>query len=302
MLNKMQDRRRGTQITHTRALIEALFILGLLGFALVSSVSGADAAVRAQPFHVVIDPGHGGADHGTIFDDGSLRITEKEATLLLSRSIAEQLRARGMQVTLTRNGDKDIPLGDRTALANRIGADVFLSIHMNSSSEQGSDPEGVETFILNSTSDMTSHRLAKLENTVLGPETRRDSPEDLDVALILRDLRLDANLGESKRLACGIQTAIVSASEPGQPNQKALARAPKDRGVKQALFHVLLGAEMPSVLLEAGFLSHPRDRARILKLEPRRLAATAVAQAIDRFRKLKNTQQALASLSRCKVH
>lgn len=272
-----------------------------LSMGAIALAATAEGSFRNSPFHVVIDPGHGGADHGTIYDDGRMRITEKEATLLLSRSIAEQLRARGMRVTLTRDSDRDLSLGDRTALANRIGADVFLSVHMNSSLEPASEAQGVETFILNSTTDMTSHRLAKLENTVLGRDTRNDSPEELDVALILRDLRLEANLGESKRLACGIQNRL--AGEPARGIRRASFQPEvKNRGVKQALFHVLLGAEMPSVLLEAGFLTHPRDRARILSLEPRRKTAISVAQAIDEFRRHKNTERAQASLSSCKVH
>lgn len=246
-----------------------------------------------QPFKVVIDPGHGGEDLGTVYDNGTTRITEKEITLLLAREVARQLKARKISVTLTRQWDKEVPLGDRTALANRIRADLFLSIHMNSAPHPSaaSEAEGIETFILNNTTDESSRRLARLENTVLG-RRKEDNP---DVALILRDLTLDANLAESKRLACTVQNNLIFKTSNRQ-------RAIKDRGVKQALFHVLLGAEMPSALVEAGFLSHARDRKFITSPEGRKQVGAAIARAIDQFRRHKGTPFARSTLSNCKVH
>ncbi len=247
-------------------------------------------------FRVVIDPGHGGNDTGTVFDNGIVRISEKDATLLIARQVAKQLKAKGIGVTLTRQEDRDLSLGARTALANRLGADVFLSIHMNSTHSRapklGPVAEGIETYILNNATDATSKRLARLENSVI-QHTEGESPQEADVALILRDLRLDANLGESKRLACAIQDGL---STPGHPSRL------RNRGVKQALFHVLLGADMPSVLVEAGFLTSARDRAAVLSPKRRKAMAASIAGAIDRFRKQKGTPQEQASLSRCKVN
>lgn len=246
-------------------------------------------------FHVVIDPGHGGSDFGTIFNNGRIRIAEKDVALLLSKQLARELRSRGILVTLTRNSDREVPLGNRTALANRLKADAFLSIHLNSPARpSSSDAQGIETFILNNTTDETSRRLARLENTVLGPRSAAaDTPEQTDVALILRDLTLDANLAESKRLACGIQGNLV---------RTPLGRGKiRDRGIKQALFHVLLGAEMPSALLEAGFLTHPQDRKLFLSAPGRRFFSNSVANAIDRFRRTRGTPEALRELSRCQV-
>lgn len=244
------------------------------------------------PFRVVIDPGHGGTDFGTIFQNGNLRVTEKESTLLIAKEVARELRARRIQVTLTRDDDSDVALGTRTAIANRIKADLFLSIHMNSNPSIDASAEGIETFILNNTSNETSKRLARLENTVLG-DTRADS-DNLDVALILRDLRLDANLAESKRLACAVQDSLAG--------NGAFHPHFKSRGVKQALFHVLLGAEMPSALVEAGFLSNPRDRALVVSPKGRQAIGKAIALAIDQFRKAKGTPRATLALSRCKIH
>ncbi|MCM2279590.1 MAG: N-acetylmuramoyl-L-alanine amidase [Oligoflexia bacterium] len=255
------------------------------------------AAPPKSSFLVVIDPGHGGNDHGTVYDDGRVRIAEKDITLALAKETTKELRARKIPVTLTREKDQDLPLGPRTAFANRLGADVFISIHMNSTATPiVSDAQGIETFILNNTTDATSKRLAQLENMVLGSDGQNAAPEQADVALILRDLRLDANLAESKRLACAIQDSVVSSAG------KATRGSTRNRGVKQALFYVLLGAEMPSVLVEAGFLSHPKDRALVLSPQGRQGIARAIAKAIDEFRRAKNTASALRALSMCKVH
>lgn len=243
-----------------------------------------------KPFRVVIDPGHGGSDRGAIYDNGTLLVSEKDVTLLLAKQVAAQLRAKGFKVVLTRTSDQEVPLGERTALANRLRADVFISLHMNATSTpMVTDAQGVETYILNNTTDATSKRLAHLENTVLGNRnSATDSPEQMDVALILRDLRLDANLSESKRLACQVQNHLAPSKH-------------KNRGVRQALFHVLLGAEMPSILVEAGFLNNTSDRALVLSPQGRTSVGRSIAHAVERFRREKNTALASVALSKCKV-
>ncbi len=247
-------------------------------------------------FQVVIDPGHGGTDLGTFYDAGSYRLMEKDVTLRLARQIANQLIARGVRVTLTRTTDQEVPLPARTALANRLGADIFISIHMNSAGETAAqDPSGVETFILNNATDASSRRLARLENSVIAQQTLQ-SPDQTDVALILKDLRLDGNLTESKRLACHIQQGLVQATSEVKSHTK------RDRGVKQALFHVLLGADMPSILVEAGFLSNAQDRHFITSSYGQMLISKSVADAIDRYRYHKNKRSDLVSLSKCKIN
>lgn len=254
---------------------------------LISASVESRAAVR--PFKVVIDPGHGGSDHGTVYYNGNYPISEKSVTLMIARQVAAQLRAEGVDATLTRKDDRDLPLGKRTELANRLGADVFLSIHMNSA--PGADlsgAQGVETYILNNATDASSRRLAHLENTVISHEGL-ETPQQEDVALILRDMRLDANLSESKRLACAVQNGLSG------------KKAQRSRGVKQALFHVLLGADMPSILVEAGFLSSARDRAVVLSSEGRRMMGVSIARAIEQYRAHKGTRAASLALSRCQV-
>jgi len=264
--------------------------LGLIATAAPLFVSiAAHAAIAPHPFKVVIDPGHGGADHGAIYRNGTYPISEKNVTLMIARQVATSLRAQGVDVTLTRRDDRDLALGKRTELANRMNADVFLSIHMNSApGHELLKAEGVETYILNNATDASSRRLAHLENTVISHDGL-DTPQAEDVALILRDMRLDANVSESKRLACAVQNGLAG------------SRAQKNRGVKQALFHVLLGADMPSILVEAGFLSSPRDRAAVLTSEGRQAMADRISRAIESYRALKGTRAASMALSRCRV-
>jgi N-acetylmuramoyl-L-alanine amidase len=252
----------------------------LIGLLLAASAS----ATASGKFLVVIDPGHGGADFGAGAGTGKDRVYEKNVTLAIARETARALQALKIQVALTRDTDVELPLSVRTAFANRLKADVFVSIHLNSSPQSQIPEGGAETYILNNATDESSKRLAHLENSVLGgsPEL---SNESTDVALILKDLRLDANLPESKRLACLLQT--------GQGGK---------RGIKQALFFVLLGADMPSALFEAGFLNAPKDRARVTNEASLRALGDGLAAAIARFRQDKGTPRARATVSSCPIH
>lgn len=268
-------------------------------------LAAASALAGPKPFRVVLDPGHGGNDEGTVFGSGTQKITEKDVTLLLSRKIAANLRTRGFEVHLTRDGDQTLNLSDRTAMANRLKADAFISIHMNASA-QGTSAQatGFETYFLNNTSDQSSKRLAHFENSVLGgsepPQAGVDKSEGNDVALILKDLRLDANLAESKRLACHLQHQLVQFT--ATRSDEVVAESPRNRGVRQALFYVLLGADMPAALVEAGFLRNAQDRARVLSVDGQAKIAAALTRALERFRVLKGTAQAQQVVGSCKVH
>jgi N-acetylmuramoyl-L-alanine amidase len=272
-------------------LIQVIMWLSLL-FA-----ASASAATAPKTYLVVLDPGHGGEDQGTstmmprTASMPARLITEKQVTLSLALEVARQLHARGIATALTRDTDQEVPLALRTTLANRLGADLFISIHMNSGQRRAATPgaEGIETYLLNNTTDASSRRLAELENKYANVNGGNVGSVQNDVALILKDLRLDANASESKRLACAIQSHAVQVWRQ------------KDRGVRQALFYVLLGADMPSVLVEAGFLSSAKDRALVLSDVGRRRLGVAIAEAVDQFRRTKNTASAARALGRCKV-
>ena len=269
-------------------------------FAFVA-VSASAATPSKAPFRVVLDPGHGGVDHGTEFDNGKIRIAEKDITLAISRLVAQKLKVRGVSVTLTRTQDQSLTLPARTALANRVRADLFISIHMNSSSTpMVSDAGGIETYILNHATDASSRRLAYFENNGLSArDPEAQDGENADVALILKDLRLDANLTGSKSLACALQGNLVAASTR---LQLASSGRQLNRGVRQALFYVLLGADMPSALVEAGFLNNARDRALVLSSQGREALSNAVVRAIEQFRRAKMSPEGLSLLGRCKVN
>jgi len=200
---------------------------------------------------VVIDAGHGGHDTGTIGPNG---LMEKElvldVALRLGKLITEQL---GTEVIYTRPDDTFIPLEERTKIANREKADLFISIHANSSPEPTAT--GVETYFFNFNSDKSGLELATRENA-----TSTSSISDLND--LLHKAVLKAKLEESRTFAEQVQKSLWSSSV------KMNARS-RDRGVRQAPFVVLIGATMPSILAEIGFVSNPHDE-KLLRRSPQR--------------------------------
>lgn len=270
-------------------------------FALLLSITAAwpAAPLEANDFMVVLDPGHGGTDFGAIYKEvkkgknGKREteiFTEKDAVLGLAKETKRQLEKKGYPVLLTRDRDADIALNARTAIANRAQAKIFISLHMNSvPNDSAKDAEGVETFLLNSTTDGTSKRLAELENKGLDPTQGSKFTSETEVNLILKDIVLDSNLPNSKRLACALQTHLTDVTKQ------------KTRGVKQAMFVVLLGADMPCTLVEAGFVTSARDRKLISSPHGMRAMAAALVRAVEQFRNDTGTVAARQELSRCLV-
>ena len=215
---------------------------------------------------IVLDPGHGGTETGALGKGGAV---EKELTLLLAHEIKARLEAAlPVRVLLTRSDDSLVPLRARTALANENRADLLVSIHLNSS--LGASPQGAETYFLSLTaSDRQAELAADMENISATAETVEDSE---DLSLILWDLAQSKHLAESQRLATFIQEEL---------NQ---ALGLKDRGVKQAPFVVLMGATMPAVLIEFGFLSNPEEETKLGEAAYRGALADAAVRAIARFR------------------
>lgn len=197
-----------------------------------------------RPRIVVIDPGHGGDDTGAI---GAKGTKEKDITLALARKVKAMLEKRGVTVILTRNSDVTMDLFSRTKVANDANADLFVSIHCNANRQRHFS--GVEVFYLNNSSDTYSTRLADRENKVMGKPV-----SDLD--FILTDLSMNVNVGDSILLANMVQRSMVKQLRRKYPDIV-------DRGVKRAVFHVLLYARMPAVLVEASFLSNLTEEARL---------------------------------------
>ena len=187
---------------------------------------------------IVIDPGHGGKDPGAIGVGG---IMEKDLVLSVAKKLAAKLTTElGVQVVLTRKDDRFIALEDRTYMANAEDADLFISLHMNAS--PNSDAHGVETYYLDNTTDEAAMRLAARENA-----SARKNISDLQ--FILSDMTQNMKLEDSITLAHRLQQSVVGGMS------KVIGDV-RDLGVKKALFYVLVGARMPSVLIEMFFVTH----------------------------------------------
>lgn len=227
-----------------------------------------DIAADGQ-FTVVIDPGHGGQDNGATGPGG---IEEKDITLALAKRLARTLRKRpGLRVLLTRQHDVFVPLGERTAFANKSKADIFISIHVNSAPKK--EVGGIETFFLSvKATDDDAGRLAAMENGVKAPPGTSASGDDLRD--ILSDLTQSLAHHESGALAEAVQTSLVAGT------------ARESRGVKQAPFAVLSGAVMPAALVEVGFISNSFEAGQIASDEDQLKTADSIADGIDGFRKL----------------
>lgn len=214
---------------------------------------------------VVIDAGHGGHDTGTIGPHG---LMEKnlvlDVALRLGALITQQL---GAQVVYTRSDDTFIPLEERTKIANRERADLFISIHANSSPEPSAS--GVETYFFNLTSDKSGLDLATRENA-----TSASSISDLSD--MLHRAVLEAKLEESREFAQTVQTSLWAGSVK-------MDNRSRDRGVRQAPFVVLIGATMPSILAEIGFVSNPHDEKLLGRGEQRERIAQALFKGVSRY-------------------
>jgi N-acetylmuramoyl-L-alanine amidase len=190
---------------------------------------------------IVLDPGHGGKDPGAIGVGG---IAEKDIVLAVAKKLERKLKQEmGVEVVLTRRDDRFIPLEDRTAIANAEGADLFVSLHMNAS--PNGEAKGLETYYLDNTNDEASLRLAAREN---GTSRRNVS----DLQFILSDMTQNMKLEDSITLAHHLQHSLVD----GMSTRLAEV---KDLGVKKALFYVLVGARMPSVLVEMFFITNKTE-------------------------------------------
>jgi N-acetylmuramoyl-L-alanine amidase len=216
---------------------------------------------------VVLDPGHGGSDPGAI-GPGGLR--EKDVTLDVAHRAAPVLaRELGIVTLLTRDDDRFIPLDERTARANAFQADLFVSIHCNSE-PRGGTGRGVMSFVLDTTRDEVASRVAARENAA-------SAAANAQVAWMVANLRL-ADLGSrSTRLAELLQKTTMASLGPRW-------RDVADHGVKTATFFVLVGADMPSVLFETSFISHPVEETRLATAEYRQKLADAIVNAVRAYR------------------
>lgn len=211
-------------------------------------------------YHVVIDPGHGGKDHGA----SRARLREKDVVLAIAQRTRNHLTKKGVRVTLTRGDDTYLSLRERSARANEEKADLFVSIHANASPDR--DARGIETYYLDVSDDRYVRRLETVENQV----------SDADVGeleVILADLTNKAHTADSLALATRVQQRLVGAATK-------IDQGTRDIGVKGALFYVLVGVRMPAILVETSFLSHPQEGRLLASAAYQDALARALADAV----------------------
>jgi N-acetylmuramoyl-L-alanine amidase len=214
---------------------------------------------------IVIDPGHGGKDPGCFHKGG---IKEKNIVLKLAKILAKKVEQKlQCEAVLTRTKDVFLPLEKRTAFANVKKADLFISLHINA--HKLANVYGLETYFLNIATDERAVMVAARENAT--------SEKNLsDLQAILNDLMLNTKISESSRLAHEVQKGMIG-------NTRKRYKSVKDLGVKQAPFYVLIGAEMPAILVETGFITNPRERKRLLSDQYLNSIADGIVSGIERY-------------------
>jgi len=213
---------------------------------------------------IVIDPGHGGEDLGAKGIKGTM---EKDIVLAIAKRLSKILQKHGFKTVLTRTNDRTMKLFERTEIANDLNADLFVSIHCNGNRKKRF--KGVETFYLNNSSDSYSTRLARRENQSMGQKV-----SDLD--FILTDLSMNANVTDSIALATLVQKSMVK-------DLRKKYKGIEDRGVRRAVFHVLLYARMPAILVEASFITNPTEEKRLKTAKYQEQIAQGIARGIKQY-------------------
>jgi len=214
---------------------------------------------------IVVDAGHGGHDTGTIGPNG---LMEKDLVLDVALRLGKLLESRmGANVIYTRDDDTFIPLETRTAIANEHRADMFISVHANSSRD--SSARGVETYYLNFTTNAAALEVAARENAV--SEKSIYELQDLVKKIALKD-----KIEESRELAGDVQASLYAGLSPRNPTLR-------NRGVKKAPFVVLIGANMPSILAEISFVSNPTDERKLQTPEYREKIAESLYKGIAKY-------------------
>jgi N-acetylmuramoyl-L-alanine amidase len=221
------------------------------------------SARRRMVSRVVLDPGHGGNDSGAT---GPTGVREKDVTLDVAHLVAPILAKDGIHVTLTRDDDRYVTLEERTARANQVGADLFVSIHCNAAENHAR--HGVETYVLDTTKDDIAARVAARENATSQAASN-------EVAQLLASMRMADQATRSTRLAELLQRAGL-ASLSGYEGVV-------DGGVHRAGFYVLVGARMPAVLFETSYVSNPVEEKRLGSADYKQRLSDAIFNAVRAY-------------------
>jgi N-acetylmuramoyl-L-alanine amidase len=235
------------------------------------NIPGPDAASIAKQLalgvqRIIIDPGHGGRDHGA---PGYVKgVHEKMIVLAIAKKLADKIRSEiGCEVIMTRSGDTYLTLEERTGIANMKKGDLFISIHANAAANKTAF--GVETYFLNLTTDDESISVAARENATSAKNIS-------ELQTILNDLMQNAKINESSRLATYVQKELCVHLS------KKYNRI-KNKGVKQAPFYVLIGAQMPAVLVETAFISNKTECQRLMDPQYQKMLCDGIIKGIRKY-------------------
>ena len=218
---------------------------------------------------VVIDAGHGGHDTGAI--GGGKR--EKDLVLQIAKKVAKEIKKRGYSVYLTRSTNRFLKLSQRTRIADKKGSVAFISIHANSVPKRHRmTAHGVETFFLQNTRDAKSQRIATRENAAV----LKGAGSRLSKKVIIDSVLNGPKIVQSNKLAIDVQRRIIT-------NLRRYYRGVRDGGVRHAPFYVLVGASRPSILVEVGYISNPKERKRLFTQKYQKLIAKGIAEGLDNY-------------------
>jgi len=242
-------------------------IFGLSAVLLVLGCGG--PGVDRSDSLVVIDAGHGGDDCGAFCDNKK----EKDLVLQITKKLKKEFRSEGYKVYLTRNSDRFLTLGQRTRIADKKDAKVFISIHANAIGDKSrfNEVEGVETYFLQKTRDEKSQRIAARENASVLKGTDKLS-QDVIIDAVLNGPKII----QSHKLAIDVQHHIMK-------NLNSDYSDVKNGGVRPAPFYVLVGASRPSILVEVGYITNPKERKRLFTSDYQEEIAEGIVEGVNRY-------------------
>ncbi len=218
---------------------------------------------------IVIDAGHGGMDSGAVFG----RVYEKDAVLQITKKLGDELEDRGYKVYLTRDSDRFIKLKERTHIADLKNAKVFISIHANAISDRSrfDSVEGVETYFLQKSRDARSQRIALRENASVLQGT-----DNLSKNVIIDSVLNGPKIIQSHKLAIDVQNGMMKSIKRRYSDVK-------NGGVRPAPFYVLVGASRPSILVEVGYITNPKERTRLFNSSYQDRVVDGIVDGVDRY-------------------
>ncbi|MDR1911222.1 MAG: N-acetylmuramoyl-L-alanine amidase [Helicobacteraceae bacterium] len=215
---------------------------------------------------VVLDAGHGGKDAGAI---GIGKKKEKDVALKVTLLTAQALRARGIDVKMTRQTDKFVSLHDRTGMANKLEADIFVSIHANAVASP-SKLEGIETYFLSPATNQRAKEVAALENSVV-VDTMEKNAKETFLNFLNREMVVRSN-----KLAIDIQRSLLVSA-------RGIYSKTRDGGVREGPFWVLTGAQMPAALVEIGYITHKEESKRLENANYQKAIAEGIANGVENY-------------------